>query len=193
MPWKGERVKCGGLLLLREVGCVGAVSMFVGRAALAHRLLILCCLAPSSQQRCASLLTLKKREEAPRLTFALCSHPLLLPLVPRCLLLHTPQRTDTLFFSTVAVISIASLNLSLLVNPVGLYQVRMGRCFPRRTFNVINVVAVETRHASQQPRVSFCGLATCTAKLCTCIHVDPCALFCCFARLSPVSRQCVVL
>jgi hypothetical protein len=34
---------------------------------------------------------------------------------------------DTLFFATVAVISIGSLNLSLLVNPVGLYQVRQQR------------------------------------------------------------------
>jgi hypothetical protein len=31
---------------------------------------------------------------------------------------------DTVVFSSVAVVSIASLNLSLLVNPVGLYQVR---------------------------------------------------------------------
>jgi hypothetical protein len=33
------------------------------------------------------------------------------------------HHADTLFFSAVAVVSIASLNLSLLVNPVGLYQV----------------------------------------------------------------------
>jgi hypothetical protein len=33
---------------------------------------------------------------------------------------------DRLYFSVVAVVSIGSLNLSLLVNPVGLYQVRQG-------------------------------------------------------------------
>jgi hypothetical protein len=40
-------------------------------------------------------------------------------LLVACLCCHA----DTLFFSSVAVVSIASLNLSLLVNPVGLYQV----------------------------------------------------------------------
>jgi hypothetical protein len=45
--------------------------------------------------------------------------------VPLLLLPALCSTADTLIFSSVAVVSIASLNLSLLVNPVGLYQVRI--------------------------------------------------------------------